>query len=106
MAVTLAEVSDLGGMGYRDVKVVSITGPASYTTNGEVITPSDVGMASFDVLAIEQPSSTSEYSLHYDRTNGKIVYASNAETDAYDEVSNTTDLSSIVAYAIAVGPRG
>lgn len=114
--------------GNRRVKVVDVTFDASYPTNGEALTPANLGLQTIDLVLV---SPDGGYLFAYDYTNQKlkaftpvkaqaahshtentaVAYTQNATTAtggaitaaAAAEVANTTDLSSVTCRLVAIG---
>lgn len=127
MALSLSVVRETI-FGNRRVKVVDVTFDASYPTNGESLTPANLGLQTID-LVLASPDGG--YLFAYDYTNEKLKaftpvkaqaahshtentagsYTQNATTEtggaisaaAAAEVANTTDLSSVTCRLIAIG---
>lgn len=78
-------------VGDERVVFANVTMSSSYTTNGESVTPSQVGLTYFDNVSTDA-ASASGVLLAYDYTNQKFK-AFNGTT----EITATTNLSTTVA---------
>lgn len=101
---TLTEVvrtRDVAGIRRRNIYQYS--GPASYATGGDAVTPEDVGLGEIEGptgLGIAINAGGTIRGLVYDHTNEKILwYVLNTGA----EVAATTDLSGFSAYIEFVG---
>lgn len=84
-------------------KIGRITGPSSYVTGGDPLTPSDVGMGTVECLHFEDASNavlTAIYSLFYNRVTQKVLWV-NFATGA--EAVAGADLSGYAARFEAIG---
>lgn len=72
-------------------QIVNYTGPASYATGGDVVTPDDVRMGKvFAVLGLTISNGTDIRHGWFDAANSKIMWFTAAGTA---QVNNATDLS-------------
>ena len=97
MAVTIANVAHVI-RGNERVRYVDITGPASYTTNGEALTAANIaaltdgdGWTISNILKFDAEVPVTGQSLSLDRTNSKIKYY-NGTT----EIAAAVNLSTVV----------
>lgn len=74
----------------------SMTGPASYTTGGNIPTPSDFGLTTIDFVSIASSVDGTSFGA-WDRANGKILLFTADGTQA----GNGTDQSAQV-YAVTL----
>ncbi len=84
-------------------KIGRITGPSSYVTGGDPITPGGIGMGTIECLHFEDASNaalTAIYSLFYNRVTGNVLWL-NFATGA--EAVAGTDLSGYSARFEAIG---
>lgn len=100
MAVTTAQIKRGFGNNSR-VTILDITGPASYTTGGEVLTAAQIAqMAGLpggkiaDLHSFDSETNTAGYTIALDRTNSKVLFFL-----AGAQVSNATNLSAITVRA-------
>ena len=91
----------------KDLKCTNgtITWDSSYLTAGEVLTPSDVGLAHIlfiDVAPLGSPTTSWNYSYnHAGRTLS--AFETGAADNPEEEVASTTDISAVVCRYFAIG---
>jgi len=105
MALTLANREDLSVGNKRGVRV-DITFDASYPTNGEPLTPADLGLGRINQLISDQGGLGSDFGrvIQYDRENELLLaFQSIDAAAAMAEVPNATDLSDLTVRVTAVG---
>lgn len=90
---------------YTKYTTGTITFDSSYPTGGEALLPTDVGLSS--KVEFIDVTSASGLIFEYDYTNKKIkaIWPTTDATApaAGEEVANTTDLATVVAYYVAFG---
>jgi hypothetical protein len=105
MAATVAEVSR-DNTGGRLRLIVDITGDNSYPTGGWAVTPAQLGVQRIDRVSadVKSPSTTS-YIAQWDYANNKIkvFWTGAAVNGTLGEVTNATNLSTLVLRAEVVG---
>lgn len=99
MALTLAAVSGANYVsGNKKVKVWDVTFDASYPTDGESLTASDVGLKKIQQVlphgVAMNTAATSAVPVGYDFTNSKLLAFETGDTvsTVLDEVGNTESL--------------
>lgn len=86
--------------GTRIVRYGRYTGPASYATGGDPLTPANVAMGKIDVMLTDNPSDgTTIYLTRYDHTNAKMKWFDLAGA----EVAAAVNLSTFVLRYMAIG---
>lgn len=103
MAVTIA-VRKRAVRGNEQVVYADVTGPASYTTNGEALSAADLvklvgkpGALIGDIVLFAAEDSTAGHALALDRTNSKVKFF-NGTT----EITAATNLSAVSARVMVV----
>lgn len=83
-------------------KFITVSGPASYVTGGESMTPASIGMSRIDLFnpaCARAAAGTSIRLCAYDGVNQKIQWYG----ENFNEISNATDLSTYSAVVEVVG---
>lgn len=84
--------------------MVKVTFDSSYPTNGEALTAAQLGLNKVTVVI---PLPAAGYVGEYDLTNSKLKAFYGDNNNASDgpliEVPNTTDLSAVSMYLVAIG---
>ena len=86
----------------RARKFITITGPASYATGGESLTPASIGMGRIDLFNAEAglaAATTSIRLCRYNYTTQKLQWFG----ENFSEIGSTTDLSTYTARVEVVG---
>jgi hypothetical protein len=79
--------------GNERVKNFTYTGPSSYSTGGESITPDTLGFVTITSVSVDGPSGAGVL-FRYDYTNQKVqAFWAGAFSTALSEVTNSTNLS-------------
>lgn len=89
----------------RQINHCRITGPTSYATNGEAVTPKTFGLTRLDVLIIGGPATDGSQAIRHvvwDRANSKLIWFTES-TGTLAQVANATNLSTFSVDVIAVG---
>lgn len=105
MPLTFANREDLSVGNERGVRV-DITFDASYVTNGEPLTPADLGLGRINQLISDQGGLGSDFGrvIQYDRDNELLLaFEGNGTDSPLREVPNATDLSDLTVRVTAVG---
>lgn len=105
MPLTFANREDLSVGNERGVRV-DITFDASYVTNGEPLTPADLGLGRINQLISDQGGLGSDFGriVQYDRENELLlVFEDAGAAGALREVPNAVDLSDLTVRVTAVG---
>lgn len=105
MAVTIAKRATGSRVGFDNAKVriVDVTGPASYTTNGEALSTADLAALSepaiggVGAIAYFNGQSPTGHQCILDIANSKMKFY-NGTT----EIANTTNLSTVVCRCLVV----
>lgn len=80
--------------------VVKFTGPSTYTTGGDAITPAQVRMGTFEWFPVFAISDGTTIRLgHYNHTTGKVMFF----TEAFVEVANGVDISAFSGRVLVHG---
>lgn len=100
MALTVTRDQVNAGGGWTEV-LGTVTFDSSYATGGESFVPADVGLTQFYNVTVQAPG----YQVRYVSSTGKLlVYGGAAGSGGVAvEVSNATDLSTIVCAFSAKG---
>ena len=102
MALTVEQLGRTNVTGNRLTVALKITFDSSYPTGGE---PLDLTtyVENIETVGIEVSGG---YVFQYDRTNKKVLaYEAGADGAALDEVTNATNLSTVVTYVSVTGGR-
>jgi hypothetical protein len=86
-------------------RVVTITGPSSYSTGGETLTAAMLGLSRLDALIFSGCVSDGANGIRFvthDLTNGKLQWFE-AEGTAVPECDNGEDQSAFTFKALAIG---
>lgn len=100
MAVTPTRVIVPFVPGAQRITVTDVAFDASYPTNGEPLTASDLGLqvVDFAIATVKVAGTGSVTAVAYDVTNAKLkAFAAAAE------IANTTDISAVTATVVAFG---
>jgi hypothetical protein len=101
MAITKTTVRFYDVAGVRRRGVGTYTGPASYTTGGDSITPGDLGLGATEHVIFEVATDGTNFRLlMYDHTNQTVVWI---VPSTGNQVAATTDLSAYNARFEAIG---
>lgn len=86
--------------GATERRILSYTGPASYATGGDSLTPESISLSKIGaVVGMVISNGTTVYWGWWDATNKKILWFSATAT----EVPNATDLSGFTGTLEAIG---
>ena len=102
MALTVEQLGRTNVTGNRLTVALKITFDSSYPTGGE---PLDLTtyVENIETVGIEVSGG---YVFQYDRTNKKVLaYEAGADSAALDEVTNATNLSTVITYVSVTGGR-
>jgi hypothetical protein len=105
MPLTFANREDLSVGNERGVRV-DITFDDSYLTNGEPLTPADLGLSRVNQLVSDQGGLGANFGrvIQYDRDNELLLaFESAGANAAMEEVGNATDLSDLTVRVTAYG---
>lgn len=105
MPLTFANREDLSVGNERGVRV-DITFDASYLTNGEPLTPGDLGLSRVNQLVSDQGGLGTDFGriVQYDRDNELLLAFEDAGAGgALREVPNAVDLSDLTVRVTAYG---
>lgn len=83
-------------------RFITVTGPASYVTGGESMTPASIGLGAihlFNPAPARNAAGTSMRQLAYDPVAQKIQWYG----ENFNEIANATDLSTYSAVVEVVG---
>jgi hypothetical protein len=101
MTITKTTVRFYDVAGVRRRHIGTYTGPASYATGGDSLTPSDLGLGSTEHVSFELATDGTNFRLIlYDHANEKAVWI---VPNTGNEVGATTDLSAYSARFEAIG---
>jgi hypothetical protein len=104
MAATISRdtVDMFDKSGNKERRILAYTGPASYLTGGDPLTPEQIALSKIEAIVgmtIANAALTVVYWGIYDFTNKKILWYSATGT----QVSNATDLSGFTGRFEAIG---
>ena len=84
----------------NEVRVICYTGPASYVTGGDSLTPQQISLGKIGaIVGLTISNGTNVYWGYYNTSTAKILWYSATAT----EITNATDLSGFTGRFIAFG---
>lgn len=86
--------------GTKERRILAYTGPASYATGGDSLTPESVGLSKIEaIVGLTISNGTNVYFGYWNATTKKILWYSATAT----EIANATDLSGFTGRFEAIG---